>query len=90
MNKIPFISIALALFFVSCTTIKVELNKVNSSNVKVDTINYIFSEFHTPYRILRPEEAYNFATTESQKIAAEGLKYLMQNRYEDAAETFVI
>ena len=80
--------ILLALSFASCTSIKIELRKVNLADTTISLFKFTANNFYAPFRTLTSEDSYNFAETESQKTAARALEYMMQSRYEDAADTF--
>ena len=77
------------LLLVSCSsTTKVELRKYNLADTSTTIEEYKFSNFVSAFRFLRPEIADSFATTESQKKAAEGLKCVTLNKLENAADIF--
>jgi hypothetical protein len=79
----------LILSLASCTSTKVELKKVNLNDTTIKFEKYNFTNFNSAFRTMHPEEALKFAKTESQKKAAKALEYITQNKYENAAETFV-
>ena len=84
-----FLLLPLTFLFINCSSTKVELRKVNLADTNITSDEYTFKDFVTSFRMFHPEESYNLAETETQKLAAKALEYVAQNRYENAAETFV-
>lgn len=78
----------IALLLVSCSSPKTKLEKYNLADTNIIINGYRFHDFHSPFSILEPEAAQGFATTETQKLAANALGYVIQGRYKDAADAF--
>ena len=81
--------ISVFLFFVNCTTTKVDLKKLNLAETNIVFNTPSFQDFKCAFKALQPTEAYNLAETEAQKLAAEGLNYVIQSKYDEAIEKFV-
>ena len=87
--KICILLLSLTLPLASCLTTKVDFRKINLADTSISFQNHTFNDFASAFKTLHPEEAYNLAETDAQKTVAKALGYIMQNRYENAVETFV-
>lgn len=88
MNR--YLLLFITILFVSCSsTQKVDLRKINLTDTNITFQNWTFNDFSTAFKSLHPKEAHSLATTETQKTAAQALEYIIQNKYENAAKTFV-
>ena len=74
------------LFLTSCSSTKVEVKKYNLADTNITFGEYNFKNFHSAFRYLQPNEAYNLAETEQQKSLANALNLVTQNKLDDAAD----
>ena len=65
-----------------------ELKKYNLAGTNVTLEEYELVNFIAGFRTLHPDVADSLSKTESQKTAAKGLKYVVQNKLDDAADVF--